>query len=248
MNNIRTQQTEGSITDSLLCQQYEHAEELADEMARSFWPMIGTANQCAFMAIDDAVDMMRECGMLRQQVKVNAQRAVEEFEKYDRAVYRHFHELGDERYYLWSDLIIRSAQALQPDVDKLYSSIKNIIDKHGCRNSDVLSKIQTALALVTLSTLMFDTMFEQFQRQTMFRLDKTFNGGRLTAVESNWKQVGYLTGRQGMQVVDLANDPTCQLAVQNILNRYSKADFINDAAGEALKLNPECLKLVKPIS
>ena len=63
--------------------------------------------------------------------------------------------------------------------------------------------------------------------------------GRLTAVESNWKEVGEITGRQVMQDVNLRDDPTCQLGVQVILARYQSAEFLNEAAGEALRLNPE---------
>ena len=165
-----------------------------------------------------------------------------EYKKYDRAAYEHFHETGDDRYRLWQDLIARSADRLQPDVQKLYFAVKNVIDRAGCRNSVALAKIQTALALVTLSTLMYDTMAAQFQRQTMIPIRQTCAGGRLTAVESLWREVGWLTGRQVLQGVDLRDDPACMLGVQVILTRYQAADFLNEAAGEALALNPECEK------
>lgn len=242
---IRTNISADGIATSLLRQQAEQANELADEMAKQFWTMIGTANQVAFVAMDDAMEAMEACGMLRQQVKVKAQRAMQEYERYERSAYRHFHEMCDDRYYLWSDLITRSAERLKPDVQRLYYAVKNVIDRHKVRNSEALAKIQTALALVTLSTLMFDTLLAEFQRQTMFRLEQSFRGGRLTAVESNWKAVGELTGRQVMQDVDLKNDEACALGVQVILTRYQKADFMNEAAHEALELNPEMTKYLQ---
>jgi hypothetical protein len=102
-----------------------------------------------------------------------------------------------------------------------------------------LAKIQTGVALVTLATLMYDTMEQQYQRKTMIRIGSSFRGGRLTAVEQNWKAVGELTGKCVMQDVNLRDDEACRLGVEVILQRYQSAAFINDAAGEALELNPE---------
>ena len=237
--NIQTNINKNGIAAAIYRAQVEQAEALSDDMAQKFWPMIGTANQTAFYAMDDAIEAMEEAGMMRQQVKVKAQKAMQEYERYDKAVKRHFHDIGDDRYYLWADLVARAAERLQPDVTKLYFAIKNKIDGGGVRNSVALAKIQTALALVTLSTLMFDTMAAQYQRQTMIRIAETFQGGRLTAVERLWKEVGDITGRQVMQDVNLRDDPTCMLGVQVILTRYQSAEFLNEAAGEALRLNPE---------
>ena len=237
--NIMTRQDEGRFASVIYRQQVAQADALCDEMAQHFWPMIGTANQTAYLAMDDAIEAMQEAGMMRQQVKVRARKAMQEYERYDKAVKRHFHEIGDDRYYLWADIVARAAEKLQPDVMKLYFVIKNRIDEQRVKNSVALAKIQTALALVTISTLMFDTMAAQYQRRTMIRIAETFRGGRLTAVESNWKAVGEITGRQVMQDVNLMDDEQCALGVQVILTRYQSAEFLNDAAGEALSLNPE---------
>ena len=237
--NIQTNINKNGIVAALYQQQMDQAEVLCDEMAQKFWPMIGTANQAAYLAMDEAVEAMRECGMLRQQVKVKALKAISEYELYDKAVKQHFHDIGDDHYYLWADLISRAAERLQPDINKLFFSIKNKIDEQRCKDSVALAKIQTALALVTLSTLMYDTMASQFQRQTMIRIAQTFRGGRLTAIESNWRAVGELTGKAVMQDVNLREDPNCVLGMQVILARYQSADFLNEAAKEALDVNPE---------
>lgn len=235
---INIGQNQEGIMQALYQQEVERANSLCNDMAQHFWPMIGTANQTAFFAMDDAIDAMGKAGMLRQQAKVKAMKAVSEYERYDKAVKKYFHDIGDDRYYLWADLVNRAAERLQPDVDKLYISIKNCIDGKRVPNSVALAKIQTALALLSLSVLMYDTMAAQYQRQTMIRIAETFHGGRLTAVESNWKAVGYITGKTTMQDVNLRDDPQCNLGVRVILARYQSADFLNEAAGEALALNP----------
>lgn len=242
---IKTRHDATSIACSLMRQQAEQYETLKEEMAKNFWPIIGTANQCAFMAMDDAMEAMQDCGMLRQQVKVKAQKAVREYEQYDRAVVMHFRDVDNDRFFLWADLVTRAATRLQPDVTKLYYAIKNVIDAKGVDNSVALAKIQTAMALISLSVLMFDTLADQFQRRTMLPIADTFRGGRLSAVERCWKAVGDLTGRQVLQQVDLSNDETCQLGINVILTRYQSAEFLNEAAGEALEHNQQFQNYVK---
>ena len=243
----RTMDMQEAVCRERICQnlrrhQYEEAMRLADEVAQHFWPMIGTANQMAFQAIDDAVDMMREAGMLCHKEKVHALKAVDEYHKYERAAYNHFMEIGGDRYALWQDLIGRAALKMEQDVIKLHYAIKQKIDKAGVRNSAVYAQIQTGLALVTMATALFDTMIETYQRQTMVNISDAFKPGRLTAVERNWMEVGELTGKKVMKDVNLRDDPTCQLAIQVILAKYEAANFINEAAGEALRLNPEAWK------
>lgn len=242
---IQTRHSTASIMSSLYRQQQAKADELTEEMAKSFWPIIGTANQCAYNAIDEAVEAMKECGIWRQQAKVKAMKALNEYERYDKAVHVHFKTCGEDRYFLWADMVSRAAEKLEPDVTKLYYAVKNVIDEKRCNNSVALAKIQTALALVTLSTLMFDTMAAQFQRQTMVPIADTFRGGRLSAVESCWRAVAEITGRQVMQEVNLKDNEMCRLGVEVILTRYQRAEFLNVAAGEALRLNPECEKYIK---
>lgn len=238
MSEIRTNSTVADIRRAMLMQQHDRYEELKDDMAKHFWSMIGTANQVAFVAIDDAVDMMREAGMLKQQQKQKALRALEEYHRYERNAYEHFQEVGMDRFAFWQDFVGRAADKLQPDVQRLYFAIKNVIDRSRVRHSEVLAQIQTGVALVTLSTLMFDTMADQYQRKTMADIRSVFHGGRLTAVERNWMEVGDITGRQVMQDVNLKDDPACQLGINVILTRYQSADFMKEAASEALRVNP----------
>lgn len=236
---IRTSYNPAVISQSLAASEVMKANELYDDFAQHFWPMIGTANQTAYLAMDEAVETMKACGMFRQQAKVKAQRAIEEFHKYEKLCTHHFLSMGDDRYYLWQDLIGRAADKLEPDVTKLFFAVKNVIDRYNVPHAVCYARIQTAMALVSLSTLMFDVMAERYQKQTPVKIAEYFKAGRLTGCESNWKALGDITGRQVLADVNLRDDPACQLGVQVILTRYQAADFLNEAAGEALSLNPE---------
>mgnify|MGYP007130623261 CR=1 FL=1 len=239
MIQIQTRPSAEGIVNSLYSQQQERAEDMIDQMAKNFWPMIGTANQLAFMAIDDAIEAMKEAGMWKHQEKVKAQKAVEEYQKYEHQAWVHFTELGDDRYPLWQDLVGRAAQKLEPDILKLYFAIKNQIDKARVPNADVLAKIQVGVAMTTLATLMYDTLEAQFQSQTVINLRQAFCGGRITATEKNWRAVGEITGRKVMPNVNLRDDPACKLGVEVIMSRYERADFLNEAAKEAIECNPQ---------
>ena len=70
MSEIRTNSTVADIRRAMLMQQHDRYEELKYDMAKHFWSMIGTANQVAFVAIDDAVDMMREAGVFNVPLDV----------------------------------------------------------------------------------------------------------------------------------------------------------------------------------
>ena len=235
---INTQQSVEALRMGIAIAEHEKADAVIEKMAQSFWPMIGTANQAAYMAIDDAVEKMRECGMLRQQAKVHAQQALKHYQAYEKAAYDHYHQIGDDRYGLWQDLVGRAALKLQPDIMRMYFAIKNVIDRAGVGNSDALAQIQTGVALITTATMMFNTMVEQFQRLTTMPIRRHFIGGRLTAVESHWKMVGEVTGRQVMKDVNLRDDPACQMGIKVLLNRYADATFLNESAGEAIRINP----------
>ena len=65
MNTIRTNSTAHDMKLAVMRYNSQQAERVQDEMAQHFWVMIGTANQTAFMAIEDAVDMMQEAGMYK---------------------------------------------------------------------------------------------------------------------------------------------------------------------------------------
>lgn len=240
-NTIKINSKPADIMEMLYQQQIDQAERVYYEMAKHFWSIIGTANQVAYMSILEAVDMMRDAGMLRQQQKVKALKTLEEFDRYQHGAYMVFQADGDDRYPLWQDLTLRAAHKLQPDVQRLFFAIKNVIDKACVSNSQVHAQVQTGVALVTLATLLFDTMAGVFQKQTVMDIHKQFGGGRLTAVERLWLSAAEIMGRQVMKDVNLKDDEQCQLGVRVILTKYQQADFLNEAAGEALRLNPQVM-------
>jgi hypothetical protein len=63
--------------------------------------------------MDEAVDAMKAAGLYRQQVKRDAQRAIEEYHKYEKLCIDWFKGYKDDRYYLWQDLIGKATERLE---------------------------------------------------------------------------------------------------------------------------------------
>ena len=59
MSTIRTNITSADMKMAVMRYNAQQADRVQDEMAQHFWVMIGTANQVAYMAIEDAVEAMQ---------------------------------------------------------------------------------------------------------------------------------------------------------------------------------------------
>ena len=213
------------------------ARELYDELENHFWSRVGAANYIALNAMLEAYDAIEEAGMLKQQVKYWAKVAIKASEAYSKEAHS---KMGD-RYALWSDVVRLASDNLQNDVTHLYYSIKQMLDKYRIPHADICSHIQTAMALLTSAVLFYDGLVEHFQKQTFYNITKDFKVGRLTGVESSWREVARLTSKC-KEEINLQEDYNCQLAMRVIFNKYGNMDFLNDAAQKAMPLNPAMAK------
>ena len=62
--------------------QIEEAGKLYDEMARNFWPIVGTANHMAMSSMFDCYDLLESQGMLRFEIKKDMNNAARVYDKY----------------------------------------------------------------------------------------------------------------------------------------------------------------------
>lgn len=215
----------------------DNASLMHDEFVRNFWPIVGTANQSAILWLLDVYDDMEEAGMLKQNVKLHAKKCTEEIDRYH---CRARMALGD-RFAIWSDLTNNATHNIYPDCMRLYFSVKAKIDKELKQDesvaSDIRAKIFTVNALLQIATAMYDTLVKKYQSQTIFNIHKNFDAARLSAVLHHWdivtKSFSNVNGS-----VDLNSDKHCQMAIKVILNRFSDKEFINEAAGDAIRQNP----------
>lgn len=226
-----------------------HAEKLQDTLARNFWPIIGTANQTAFSVILEAVDAMEDWTHYKHQVKHSAKKAVEKYNEYQRHAYNHYRGIGDNRYFLWQDMINISATNLRPHIEDIFNSFRAAIERVEKKDSGILALIQTAYTLTDIAVGQYDALVSHFQSHTFYDISSCFAEGRITGVHTRWREVADITSRLVPSVVNLNKDKDCHDAVGALISEYETLDFIEEAARKAIILNPaysEYLKEDKP--
>lgn len=124
---------------------------------------------------------------------------------------------------------------------KLYFCVKAKIDKDLEKQdgipSDIRAKVFVVDALLQIAAALYDSLVHNYQSQTVFNIHKNFDAARLSSVLHHWgvvtKNFSKVKGS-----VDLNSDQNCQMSIKVILNRFSDKEFINEAAGDAIRQNP----------
>lgn len=215
----------------------EFARRLHQEADKTFWPMIGTVNQIAANATIDAYDLLCEHNLIRQAIKKPANRTIELWNRYQ----HHSKQFLGERWYLWNDVVNIASNNIQPDILKLHIAIKQVMDRYNVSDSDIRSAVHISQTLLELAVMFFDTFLDKFQSQTFLNISKDFTFARLIDMQKCWIPVTrHFSHYNGF--INLNDDPNIKLAIEVILARFAKSDFINDAAGRAMHLNPDMAK------
>ena len=208
----------------------ERAFELAREIDKRFWPIIGTANQSAQNAMLEAYDLLEERGLLKREVKKYANNAVSNWESYSKQARM---ELGD-RWYLWQDMTAKGAGKLEPDVEKLRVAIEDLLSVNGVKDADVRSYIFAANTMVTLAVMIFDSTIDLYQQQTVWDIRENYMPARMTKAQRMWSSLTQLYS-SSKEDIDFNKDEACLDALSGIYDRYENDDFINEACGEAIE-------------
>lgn len=220
---------------------FEQAEKVFNNLQYHFWPLIGTSNQVAIQSIYEAIDLMEEVGWIKQAIKPlvrRAERCITAYEQRMRAAH------GD-RFFLIQDLATRASHKLEHDVFNLYMAIKQTLDRNNIPDSKIRSKVNMSCTLLELSIEFFNSTVGYYQQQTPIDIKSVFLDARLDALCRTWNAINdNLPKFNGF--VDLNKDDNIKLSMKVILAKYQRADFLNEAAREALQLNPDMAKYAAP--
>ena len=118
-------------------QELEKTLKLYDEMARNFWPIVGTANHMAMTSMFDAYDLLESRQMLSFSVKKNMNSAAKMYDKYLQRVRR---ELKD-RFPLWSDVTRLIASKMQPQADELQKALKHFFEVNKVEDTELRTQV-----------------------------------------------------------------------------------------------------------
>ena len=221
----------------------KRAEKLYDEMARNFWPIVGTANHMAMTSMFDSYDLLESQGLLRFEIKKDMNNAARVYDKY---LLRVRHELKD-RFPLWSDVTRLIASKMQPQADALHEAIKRFFENNNVENAELRAQVCTTDALIQNSCVLFDTYVERFQKMTFIDISSGFRMARMTGVQNFFRQVSRKLLKTDLPYnINVNNDVDCYTALDNLLSRFLDIDTINEACHQALVLNPEMKKYARP--
>lgn len=226
----------------------DKAQKLHLQLCNDVLAFVGTANQCAYAAIADAYDALDGARLIHHAIKRHAPKCVLSCDSY----YRNQRSFLGKRTSLWSDMACIAAHHLQPEIERLYSAINQRIETHlqemGYRDNIptfIRAHIYTAQALTDIAVSLFDGTVRKYQSQIDLNITSEIAFMRLADVKHHWgevvKAVSHVPGR-----VDLNDDPDIQKAVEDLTLRYQEPGFVNDAAGEAIRLNPSAKKYLSP--
>lgn len=135
----------------------DKANDLRGEFIRNFWPVIGTANQCAALWLLDCYDELEDAGLLKKEIKKSANSCSKAIDTYYRTARL---SLGD-RFPIWSDLCNNATHNIYPDCMKLYYCVKSAIDRNEHSSdipSEIRAKVFTVHALIQVANAMYDSL------------------------------------------------------------------------------------------
>lgn len=214
------------------------AAELYEQLGQRFWSVVGPANYSAVATMLDAIDVMEDAGIVRQKLKQLVKRAQRQYQEYVKAA----RDVLEDRFYLWQDMTAHAHDRLRPDILKLFFGIKQHYDNFRIPDSNMLAHLQTTFTMLSLCTGLFDATMDFHQRQTYLDISSYFKRGRLTGIVSIWNEVMELVIPKAVLGMPLAKDPNCKTAVSVIARRYETMEFLDEAATDAMRLNPSMIK------
>lgn len=221
----------------------KQAAILYDEMARNFWPIVGTANHMAMTSMFDSYDLLESQGLLRFDIKKYMNNAARVYDKYLLRVRR---ELKD-RFPLWSDVTRIIASKIQPQADELRHAIEKFFENNGVDNTELRAQVCATDAMIQNSCAIFDTYIEHYQKMTEIDISSGFRMARMTGVQNFFRQVARKLLKTDLpHNINVNHDVDCYTALENLLSRFRDIETINEACHQALVLNPEMKKYARP--
>lgn len=179
---------------------------------------------CAFI-------MVKESDLFRRSVKHNATRAVKEAEAKQRELKE---SAGDgELFASYSDAVIDKARN---DITLLQLAIKQVLDTHKVKHSDILARAECARVLLDMSAKQFANTIRTAECRYLKNFYEHFKEFDMKHLHDAWKMVctelfvGYN--------VDL-NTPTVKGLFESMLNKFSNGEYIYGCLDQAYEEYPE---------
>lgn len=207
--------------------------------------VVGAANSIAGGWLYDTVEELEKDEhkkLYRLQVKHWAKESKRRFNEYERL---HLTDHGGLKAF-YVDYLDCIDERVRPHTEKMYWAVKNRLDKDRVENSQLFAMIELTLTLLEYSIYLYRYLIKDVRESFGYDFGKYLKPACLTDTAKAWRELERLVCKlpKGKRI-DLNDDEACMTGFHCIENILTNEDVLNDAAMEAIKLNPKVLEGVK---
>lgn len=207
-------------------------QEDVDKMWAKIVTSVCLCNDIANTAMVDAKHILTNNGYNKRETKYYINKSFEEYNKYYAKLKYHLYN----SYSLYTELTTAFDDEILKDVDKLYWSIKAIMDKYNEKDSAIKAKVELARTLIEYACWYYDKFIEKAFE--IFKQDyrRIFEDIRLTNVLYWWNKVtDRVDNNTTGATIDLNKDKNCKLAFEIIERKLSNAKLLEKVGETAIK-------------
>lgn len=236
----------------------QEAEEAVARAEAGFYVVVASANELASMAVFDAMDTLRKHDFHNDREArrwaLQCERQLNDYETLMRIRLQDASRRegsrtagGRDKYTLWLDMTDHVDEEMRPHVQRLYYSVKLLMDRHSTPHSETLARMWTAHLMLQFAVRQFDSLFDSVRAALGGRsLRPDFASGCLSGQLQCWhKAVEAMDARlcpKDLPDIDLAKDPGVSTGIKAIANRLDDTGLYNRGAEYGLSLNPGVAK------
>lgn len=197
----------------------------------------GTLDVAVTAQFDIVSDMIEDTPYYKQEVK----RAVNKTRQLLDLYHQRLRTAFADRYVLYADYANACYRIAEPDAEKIYYCIKNVLDKYRQKDSDLKARMMTAKELLKQTSLFHRTYWRKIAEVTGYKnIGQAFSYSDFTPILRAFTAATDRVCRTDDDTeIELGNDDNCNRAVTAFMYRVADTDRQNDAASVALSWNKD---------
>ena len=223
--------------------------EKKEDMSRcsnAFYKHIAVANYIAYTEALDAVDMMRDKGMLRQQSKRCAAALERECLRYEATQRKEL--VGEERQQFHINYMNLMHISAEQPLLFIRMAVKKQLDSKHYPEAATLSHMYTALLLLQQAQNLYDTFFKEWQATTGYDLKSCYSGEDMSGIVRHMSELEDAVTKQ-MHITEVFHYGTYDIKaayssyIAVLRDEEAEGKAVKDAITRTPKLAAERLQL-----
>lgn len=205
-----------------------------DKASAAFNNCFAGLSMAALEQFNETEEALMASPYWRNGVKREMQRARKMLDLY----FNRLHEAFGKTYSLYIDYANSFYGILEPDVRKMFFSIKRCLDKYRVPDSELKARIMTTLEIIKQCKLFHRSLWQKAVKDTGIpSIGIRFKYADFTKLHSVFENVAHQVCVTHDQRIELGDDYNCVCALSAFMNRVGNIDRMQDASENALNLN-----------